>query len=588
MKRILFTLLIVLAIPLIFNWTPLQVMKMRVFDSLIETPNESGNFIILNISEQDLEDFGGWPLPRDIFAQLHYALLEYGATGVAYGISFPQKDRMGGDQVFAQALNETGSVIAMFPDNSGEYPKTTSTIIKGEDIGGMMLEGVKENYLELRESSLQGLAFAPTEADLIVRRVPLLARSPDGWIPSFATQIYKLVTGSKNYIITTNQNGIQEIVIQGLNPVKTDSLGRKWISWVDTPEITLKELDKVKDRFVIVGVDAAGIQIQIPTPVGLKEPHKVQAALAESILIEDSPYIPDYAFGLEILIFLLSGALICVLASSFGVVGTLTSLTFTFALTASGGFWLIRSGLLIDVTYTLVSQFVIASTAFFLKFRQQYKLRQQIKKQFEKYLDKRQVARLQKNPSLLKLGGEKQYATFLFTDLRGFTSLSERVGPEKTCYIMNKALTAQVSAVQKYDGLVDKFIGDAMFAQFGPPLGLENHEEAALKTAMQIQNNIKLLNEELKKEKIAPVQIGIGIETGHAVVGNMGSETRFEYSAIGDPVNCAARYESATKGLGVDLVIGQRTQDGLKFNLTPLGMIEAKGKKDKLQVYTWE
>ena len=104
-------------------------MKMRVFDSLIETPNESGNFIILNISEQDLEDFGGWPLPRDIFAQLHYALLEYGATGVAYGISFPQKDRMGGDQVFAQALNETGSVIAMFPDNSGQYPMTSSTII---------------------------------------------------------------------------------------------------------------------------------------------------------------------------------------------------------------------------------------------------------------------------------------------------------------------------------------------------------------------------------------------------------------------------------------------------------------------------
>ena len=126
-----------------------------------------------------------------------------------------------------------------------------------------------------------------------------------------------------------------------------------------------------------------------------------------------------------------------------------------------------------------------------------------------------------------------------------------------------------------------------MFAQFGPPLGLENHEEAALKTAMQIQNNIKLLNKELEKEGIEPVQIGIGIETGYAVVGNMGSESRFEYSAVGDPVNCAARYESATKGLGVDLVIGQTAKDGISFKLLPLGEIEAKGKKEKLQVYTW-
>jgi len=588
MNKILSLLLILLSIPLIFNWTPLQVMKMRVFDSIIQTPEESGQFIVVNITEENLEQFGGWPLPRDILAQLHYALLEYGATGVAYGISFPQADRMGGDEAFAQALSESGSVLAMFPDKSGEFPKTTSTIIKGEDIGGIMLEGVKQNHLTLRESSLQGLAFAPAEADLIVRRLPLIARSPDGWIPSFGTQIYKLATGSQNYIITTNQNGIQEIVIQGLDPIKTDGLGRKWVSWVDTPQTNLNELEKVNGRFAIVGVDAAGVQVQTPTPVGYLEPHKVQAALAESILIKDSPYIPDYAFALELLIFLISGALICVLTSSFGVVGTLTSLTFTMSLTALYGFWTIRTGLLIDVSYTLVSDFIIASTGFYIRFREQYKLRQQIKKQFEKYLDPRQVKRLQDNPSLLKLGGEKQYATFLFTDLRNFTSMSERLGPEKTCYIMNETLTAQVSAVQENGGLIDKFIGDAMFAQFGPPLGLDNHEMAALTTAMAIKNNIIKLNKKLKTEGIEPVQIGIGIETGWAVVGNMGSEQRFEYSAIGDPVNCAARYESASKALGVDLVIGQTTQKGISFELLPLGLIEAKGKKDKLQVYTWE
>ena len=247
-------------------------------------------------------------------------------------------------------------------------------------------------------------------------------------------------------------------------------------------------------------------------------------------------------------------------------------------LTGFLGYYSITKGILIDITWTLISEFITASTAFYLRFRQQYKLRQLIKKQFEHYLDPRQVKLLQKNPDLLKLGGEKRNCTFLFTDVRGFTSLSEKLEPEQVTEIMNKALTIQSNAVKEYGGMVDKYIGDAMMAIFNAPIDLPDHEDKAIKTALKIISD-------MKKADIG-VAIGIGINTGKAVVGNMGSDTRFDYSAIGDAVNTAARLESATKEVGVDLIIGENTKKSCDFKLKLLKPIKVKGKKESLTIYT--
>ena len=236
----------------------------------------------------------------------------------------------------------------------------------------------------------------------------------------------------------------------------------------------------------------------------------------------------------------------------------------------------------------MISEFITGSIAFYLRFREQFKLRLQIKKQFEHYLDPRQVKKLQKNPELLKLGGEKRYATFLFTDVRGFTSLSESVEPEQVTYIMNKALTAQQIAVQKYEGMVDKYIGDAMMAIFNAPIDLEDHETKAIQCALEIQNNMIQLNKELTSEGLPSVAIGIGINSGEAVIGNMGSDSRFDYTAIGDAVNTAARLESSTKEVGKDLIIGLNTKQNSKFKLKLLKPIKVKGKKKSLEIYTYE
>ena len=582
MKRLLLPLLIILSLPVLFQSTPTEIIKLKVYDTFIKTPEPSGNFVILNITEDDVEKEGGYPLPRQRLAEIQIDLLNEGAVGVGWVISFPQADRMGGDEIFAEALQYAPSVIGMFEDGKGNYPTSPGTVVLGNNNGGIISTGVKSNLPLLSNHVLQGLAIAPTDIDQLVRRIPLLVKTPNKeWIPSFGTQIYKALFGVKTYIIKTNDNGIEEISIRGIPPVKTDSFGRKWISWVDTPQTTLSEMN-VAGKFVFVGVTANGVMPQIATPVGLLEPHKIQAALAESILIQNSPYIPDYALAVELLSLFVFVSLIWFALHVLGITWGIAVGTTLMIITASVGYIFIQKGLLIDVSWTLISEFITGSIAFYLRFRQQYKLRQQIKKQFEHYLDPRQVKKLQDDPSSLVLGGERKYCTFLFSDVRGFTAMSEKLEPEEVTKIMNKALTIQADAVKKYGGMVDKYIGDAMMAIFNAPIDLPNHETVAVLCAEEIQDNIKKAD--------LGIEIGLGVNTGYAVVGNMGSDTRFDYSAIGDAVNLAARLESSTKEVGEDIVIGYDTISSSAFSdqimLKELDSIFVKGKEKPIKIYT--
>ena len=580
MKRLLLPILILLSLPLIFQSTPTEILKLKIFDAFVTTPEPSGNFVILNITEEDVANEGGWPLPRRTLAQMQVDLINQGAIGVGWVISFPQADRMGGDETFATTLEYIPSVLAMFETPNGKYPKTTGTVIKGDNPGGMLTQGVVQNIQILQDKSSQGIATAPTDIDNLVRRIPLLLKTPDGYVPAFGTEVLKALTGARTYIITTNDNGIQEISVRGISPVKTDSLGRKWISWVDTPETNLKEMN-VAGKFVFVGVTANGIMPQVATPSGLLEPHKIQAALSESILIENSPIIPDWALAAEILIFGIFVTLTWLVINFLGITKGVSMAVVLLFTTGFSGVFSIQKGYLIDFSWTFVSQFITAAIAFYINFRKQFKLRQQIKKQFEHYLDPRQVKQLQKNPELLKLGGEKRICTFLFTDVRGFTNLSEKLQPEEVTDIMNKVLTVQVECIQAHGGMVDKFIGDACMAIFNAPLDLDEHEQRAVACARDMRTAIRMLQKELPE----PIAIGIGVNTGEAIIGNMGSDTRFDYSAIGDAVNTAARLESATKEAGVDLLIGESTRKKVP-EATFCKKMYVKGKKKALKVYT--
>ena len=575
---------IILATPYIYQPSWYDTLKLKTFDRLVKKQEPSGYFTILNITEQDVVNEGGYPFPRQRLAEIQKKLYSKGAIGIGWVVAFTEPDRFGGDEEFAEAVKMTvPTVFAMFENDTKFYPKTTGTVILGNDVAGFPAKGVRQNVIAGHE----GVASAPVDVDNLVRRMPLLMKSPDGWVPAYATQVLKILAGSDTYIIKTNENGIEEITVKGLPPVKTDSLGRKWISWVDTPETTLAEMD-VENKFVFVGVTAQGVMPQVATPTGLLEPHKIQAALAESILIEDSPYIPDYSLAVEIFIFFISVSMAWFYINYFGIFLSAFSLVFVLLTQLVVGAYLVHSGLLIDISWSFISTFIIGSIAFYLRFQEQYKLRQQIKKQFEHYLDPRQIKKLQQNPDLLKLGGEKRNCTFIFTDLRGFTALSESVTPEQVTYIMNKVLTAQQKAVQKYEGMVDKYIGDAMMAIFNAPLDMIDHEKRAVECGVEIMKNIALLNQELQSENLPGIAIGIGINTGEAIVGNMGSEGRFDYTAIGDAVNTAARLESATKECGVNILIGESTESLCGYHLQELEPIMVKGKSKPLKIYTWK
>jgi len=569
-------LLFFLTLPLVFNAPPLEIMRLKTFDYFVETPEPTGYFTILNIDEEYLDKQGGYPLPRATLADINLQLLQKGALGVGWVMLFPHPDRLGGDEAFAEILSLAPSVIAMPEVPNNLYPETHGTVILGPDVTLPQAQGFLENIPLLKEASAQGAVSVPVDVDNLVRQIPLIQQTPEGWVASFGTEVLKILGGGNTYQIKTNENGIEMVRVKGIPAIPTDSLGKKWISWVDTPQTDLYEMD-VEGKFVFIGFTAQGIMPQIATPKGLLEPHKIQAALAESILLE-TPSVPDYRLFAELSLLVLSSFIVAALINYLGITLGLTLVTLYKTGISYLGYYLISNNILIDVTWTLVATFIIASQQFYLNFRKQYKLRQQIKKQFEHYLDPRQVKRLQSNPELLKLGGEKRRCTFLFTDVRGFTSLSERLEPEEVTEIMNKALTIQANAVKANDGMVDKYIGDAMMAIFNAPLDLDNHEDRAIRTALQIAHEMQ--------EAELGIEIGIGINTGKAVVGNMGSSSRFDYTAIGDAVNLAARLESSTKEVQQDIVIGEETMKGSSYDLVALEPIKVKGKEKSIKIYT--
>ena len=407
MKKHIFYLLLIISFVygLISNLSFVETLKLKTFDALVKEHKPSEYFTILNITDDDVRERGGYPFPRQDLAEIQTELFNNGAIGVGWVISFIDKDRFGGDEIFAESILNLPVVIATIETDNNINPPTAGTVILVEDAEGIRARGYMPNVEIIRNVAQEGLVSAPVDVDNLVRRIPLLYQTDKGWTPSYAIQVLKVLADSSTYIIKTNPNGIEEISVRGIPPTPLDVTGRKWISWVDTPQTTLQEMN-VENKFVFVGVTAKGVMPQVATPVGLLEPHKVQAALAESILIQDSPYIPHYSLLAELSILIASTLLVWialnVLNLSFGLVGALL----VTGGTAYLGLHFIRQGLLIDVTRTLIANVFTGATAFYINYREQYKLRQQIKKQFGTYLSPDMVAMLQKNPELLKLGGE--------------------------------------------------------------------------------------------------------------------------------------------------------------------------------------
>jgi adenylate cyclase len=416
------------------------------------------------------------------------------------------------------------------------------------------------------------------EVDGLVRRVPMVVRVGESLYPALGLDVLRGLAGDPSYQVRGSESGIEAVRVPSFDTINTDAAGRVWIDWA-----TSFSQEPLAGTIVFVGVTAAGVTPMVPSPRGLMYPHQIQATLFETLLNGTSPVRPDWALAAEIGLIFGLGVLVIVLTRFLGVLWVPAGLGSTGILVVGASVWaFLRFGLLVDAALPVFFTAIVGGVGVAQRMLVEYQQKLQIKRQFEHYLDPRQVQRLQKNPELLKLGGETKVCTFLFTDLRGFTSLSEKLSPEEVTAIMNATLTVQVEEIQRAGGMVDKFIGDAAMAIFNCPLDLDEHENRAVEVAVRIQQRIKELNETLPVE----IAIGVGVNSGPAVVGNMGSDTRFDFSAIGNAVNEAARYESATKEVGVDILIGQTTAEKCKYVLKSLPSIYVKGKEKPLQIYT--
>lgn len=601
MKKLLnpWTALLTLAL-LVFvrfeNPTFVESIKLRYFDTLItqKTPTVN-NIYTVNIDENTLDKYGQWPFNRKIYAEIIDDIYARNAGMVVFNVLMPEKDRMGGDDTLANVIRTQGNVVlANAPaQKTKNTPKNPGSAIIGSDYMNQIIEypGVIANIPEL-ESVAAGVGSTNTlpELDGVNRRIPLVSVYNGKVYPNLALETLRVASGDSTIQVKLIEGGVEKMRIPKFGPVTTDALGRVWIDWSQkSKSVSAANLPKdFEGSIVIVGVSAAGLGNPLSTAIGAVYPQDVQASLIGTIANGINIQRPDWADGAEILGIILLSIIVIFLTrwkhGYLGIFGIVCALVY-----GSLHIFTEQSALL-DITYPIISILLVYAHAYTVKFIVELNQKLQIKKQFGTYLSPALVEKLQKNPELLRLGGERRELSIMFTDVRGFTSISEHYGDnvEGLTEIMNRYMTAMTQKILDNNGTLDKYIGDAQMAFWNAPLDDERHATHAVKTALEMLDDLDRFNKEIQKEGIPPFGMGLGINTGSVVVGNMGSSQRFDYTCLGDSVNLASRLEGQSKPYGVRLVLGPRTAEAVKaeYPVIELDNIAVKGKKEGVKIYT--
>ena len=566
---------------------PTEFLTLKFFDHLMMSsdPITDEQIVLIEIDEKTVEHFGGYPLPRDIYAHLVYQSQVSGLT-----IFFPDTDIHGKDEVLAQALKDTYTILPFVASNkaTGGGPHVGTAVIGGDPHPWLYQYPGILRTPSILESATKGVGLltATPDEDGLVRKMPMVLSVESKLYPSFALEILRILQGSGSYQMKVGENGIQALRVPPYL-VPSDSQSRIYIDWNRNFK-KVSALDYEGGAFIgIIGVTAEGVATQIATPAGLLYPHEVQAMTVSSILSGESKSTPDWAILAELGITLIGG-LILLFTSS------LIYFSIPFLLAVLAGSYYARSyafsqHLLLDVSFVFVNLVVVFTVMTFYNFVEQFFLRRQIKQQFGTYLSPDMVKKLQDNPKLLRLGGETKRLTFLFSDIRGFTPISEKYqsDPQGLTTLINRFLDNQTEIIMKHGGTIDKYMGDCIMAFWGAPLEDEQQIENATKAVIEMKQSLGELNEELKKEGLDQIHTGAGINTGICVVGNFGSRNRFDYSVIGDSVNLAARLESQCKEYDADVIISEYSLvEGYDYKF--LDEITVKGKSEPVKIYTFK
>ena len=579
-----------------------QILRLKSFDYLLanESATPSQDITIITIDEEAIEKYGQWPWPRNVLADLIVNLRQAQTGVIVMPILFSEEDRFGHDQEFCITLGY-GTVIAQ----TGTTQKRTSNPVpRGVAKIGNPLDflyewpGMTGPLPELANCS-QGVGVINTapEVDGVVRRVPLLMKIGDEVYPNMAIETIRVAVGDPSYQVKADDFGVTAMRVPAYATINTDANARIWLRWnkeFKTISAASQDFSEAAGTTIIVALTAEGLSSVIATPTGEQYDHVISANSLQTIL--DGETITRFDSLIELLLAFAVGCVIVLIcrysaywfiavALTLGAVGGLNYVTMAFA-----------DLVLFDITWILLTAFIVGFHSTFLRFILEFKLKQQIRKQFEKYLDPRQVAILVKNPEKLKLGGERKEMSFLFMDIIGFTPISEYYknndDPEGLVEVINDYLNRMSKIVLKNGGTIDKYMGDCIMAFWNAPLDCENHAEMAVKTAIECAEETDKIKAEFKEKGLPDINIGSGVNTGTCIVGNMGSEMRLDYSVIGDAVNLAARLEAATRnykdenGKVTPLLYPSFTQEKLEnIQSVEVDKIKVKGKEELITIY---
>jgi adenylate cyclase len=574
--------------------------RLKFYDYLmIDTPVQSEQIVVANVGEKAIEKYGQWPFPRDVHAKIIQDLYGAGAGIVGSTVMFPEKDRFGGDKKFAETLSQypvvLSQTVSLDCSRKSESIRRTGVAVVGDGQPTEFLPQypcVLSNIPALQEAAAGvGVTSTLPEADGVVRRVPLLAQSAGEYYPAFALEILRVAAGDPSYQAKINQTGVEALRIPQYDTIKTDEYGRVFVNpnyRFESFEIGAGPLPDLSGKIVVVGVTAAGIVNPVATPSGAQTPHQVQASLLETMLNGDTVAIPNWSQLADLAaFFVLALALIIVSRFKYNII---------YVAVLLGGYLYLpvylfeTQGMLFDVTFNIFAVALIYIHIYTVKYISEFLQKQQIKKQFGTYLSPDLVARLQKQPELLQLGGTEQELSIMFTDVRGFTTISEHYGKDVQglTSIMNRYMTAMTKAILENKGTLDKYIGDAQMAFWNAPVDNPKHALDAVKTAFQMLDALKEFNNEITGEGVPAFGMGLGINTDTVVVGNMGSDQRFDYTCLGDGVNLAARLEGQSKPYGVKIILGPKTAEYVRsqYQVIELDLIAVKGKTEPARIYT--
>ncbi len=601
----------------------------------------------VDLDDESLARLGQWPWPRTRVAELVDRLKQAGAAAIALDFIFSEPDRTSPrqivelwpvtpetetlrqtisalpdhDEVLAQSIGQAANVVVSF-SAAGEEGDDTPTLKAGMSWAG-------DNPIEFVHSYRGAVASLPaidaagagtaalgmkSERDGILRRLPLLIGYGETLYPTLPAESLRVAQGASNYLIKSSgasgvisfsaRTGIVAVRV-GRFTVPTDSEGRVWL--YDSGPVPERRVPAwrlmegeyepalIAGNIVIVGTSAAGLQDLHSTPLtAAMSGSEVQLQVIEQMLTGEYLERPDWAKGAELSMLVLIGLVVTVVTARLGA-GLSATVTAGMLVGALGLSWylFIEDGFLLDPIYPAITSVMVYLGSSLMAYLRTEHERKHIREAFSHYMSPDMVKRLADDPDQLRLGGETRELTLLFSDLRGFTSISEKYEAEQLTSLVNRFLTPMTEVTLDHGGTVDKYMGDAMMAFWNAPLDDEAHARNAALTALELRQCLAPLNEELETEareqdiEYTPLKIGIGVNTGNACVGNMGSEQRFDYSALGDEVNLASRLEGMSKQYGVDIVISGSTRDRLPdFSALELDRIKVVGKTIPVTVHT--